>query len=147
MSLKVVMLVVALLSFGNVKAQTFVCTDVTFTEQAKKDWNESHRYNTKKNVLGSTLTLNVFDRNLKAIEEDTDGTLYEYVFKKIGEYKYRFEDTMTDFESYNYYTDSYNQRKVRMDMDIQTRLGYYVSTTIRTYYDGKLMLTLSFKRK
>lgn len=139
-SLKAVMIVVALFSFASVNAQTFICTDVTFSDYAKKISTEAQLYQVKKNILGAITKLEIFEKNLKVVTEEKDGNTYEYIMDKIGEYKYRYEDIMTNYITYESY-------KLKVDLEIQTRLGYYLSCTVKTYYDEKLVQTITSKRK
>ncbi|MDE5550469.1 MAG: hypothetical protein K2I99_03855 [Bacteroidaceae bacterium] len=141
------MLAIALLSIMSVKAQTFVCTDVTFSDYAKKRVDQSYRYQLKKRLLGSTCTIEVFDNNLKFEATDTEGNKEEYIYTKIGLNKYRFEDTMTDYDNYNYLRHTYNTWKLRTDIEIQTVFGYYSSITVKQYRDGNLLQTTTAKRK
>lgn len=139
-SLKIAMLVAALLSVMSVKAQTFVCSDVTFSDYTKRNLSETILYQVKKQLLGSIYTIEVFDKNLKIKATDTEGNKDEMICSNIGWNKYRFEETRTN--AYNSGT-----WKLRTDIEIQTTLGYYSSIIIKNYRDGKLYLTMTAKRK
>ena len=137
------MLAIALLSIMSVKAQTFVCTDVTFTSYGKTVMSESHR-NYLKGMLGSVWTLQVFDNNAKISTENDglgEGTKESYILSKKEPYKYRLKlGTVYNPETYEPYDAT-------LVLQIQARLGYFTSCQLLAYYNGKLVQTTTLKRK
>lgn len=136
------MLAVALLSVVSVKAQTFVCTDVTFSNYAKENAPDYVKNSVKEGMLGSIWKLEEFDSSIRFSTEDNgiDGE-EKHVMKKIEPYKY--QKNVGSF----YSTLMGKYCEVKLILKIQPTLGYYSSCQLFTYVDGKLGQTTTFKRK
>lgn len=136
------MLVVALLSFVSVKAQTFVCSDITFSTYGKELAPEYTRNAIKEGALGSVWKLEVFDNSIRFSTENNgvDGG-EKYVMTRIEPNKYQ-----KNFGNiYSAFAGKYGETK--LELKIQQTFGYYSSCQLLSYFDGKLVQTTTFKRK
>lgn len=141
-SLKLVMLAVVLLSVVSVKAQTFVCTDVTFSSYGKEISPEYARNAVSEGALGKICKLEEFDNSIRFSTEDNgiDGE-EKYVLNRIEPNKY-----VKNFgKVYSAFAGKYVEMKAVLK--IQSTFGYYSSCQLLTYVDGKLFQTMTFKRK
>ena len=84
--LKLTILTILLLSFSNLKAQTFKCTDIIFEENVYDIYKQRD-----KSILGKTIKLEFFKNDVRMIyinnnSEDNK----EVVFEKTSENKYKY---------------------------------------------------------
>ena len=130
--MKLSVLVVLLLSFvSTVKAQTFVCTDVSFYDTNMTD-REIKKIKT--DALGSTWFLEFYDNSLKVTISIKGDESPQLIFDKINDSKYQMQDNRRG-------------RHIQNVIELQKWIAYIKSFTIYSYENGKLQQKMTCKRK
>lgn len=113
----------------NVNAQTFKCTDIEFSDYAASFERKVQKM--KKKGLGSTLKLEIFENDIKAIISDVEGERPDTaVFTKVGNNQYE-----------------YKYRDARIILKLKTFLGYINECEVINYDDGEYIATVTYKRE
>ena len=130
--LKLALLTVLLFSFvSTVKAQTFVCTDISFYDTNMTD-REIKKIKT--DALGSTWFLEFYDNSLKVTISVKGDESPQLIFDKINDSKYQMQDNRRG-------------RHIQTVIELQKWIAYIKSFTIYSYENGKLRQKGTCKRK
>ena len=115
-----------------VQAQTFVCTDVQIYSEDGKSVSANKVQKRRAEVLGSKITLKVFDNSAKLIDPKGSSLVLDKSYGKDDEY-YTTEKDLWD-----------NVKKFVLKLN--KTFGYIRSVTIEYYFNNKLEAKITGKR-
>ena len=124
--------VVLVLNCISLKAQSFVCTDLSFYGS---DLSPKEIQNEKMKSLGSKATITIFDKYIKSVFTNNKGRVESYVLDKVDDTKYQYSEKTS--YGYNY----------KIVVKLQKMVAYIKGFTVEVYKDYKLEGTLTFKRE